>query len=208
MIFDLIMAAAGVRAAPYVVGASFGGVGNGSTFAVALPSGVQPGDILIAVCQSNSSLTWSGDTGWTELVDMGSLPSLRIAIKTAGPSEPSSYTFGTSLSKTSNAHIVAVRGGTFDAIGIVETAQDPLPARSISVAKKDSLLLACFSSASSSVTPTTPSGMGLVAVDSNSIAPSSAVFSEVVQAGASGSRSSSMGSTTGVAGVLLSISPA
>lgn len=208
MIFDLIMAAAGAESAPpYFVDSAFSATPFSTSIVVTKPSTVLSGDLLVAVCQSSSSVSWSGDTGWTELVDLGSTPSLRVAYKVATSSEPSSYTFSQSSSYGSNVHLIVIRGGSIGVAGSFAVNQNPLPAPSIAVSKDNSLLLACFAVNAGYVMPTTPSGMSRIAYDNNQYSPSSAVFSQVVQSGESGSRSSNVSQTSGCAGVLLSISP-
>lgn len=101
---------------------------TGSTLIINKPTGTRQGDLMIAFMCSTSYFPWSGDTGWTEVVDQGSSgPGLRVAYKVAGPSESSSYSFvaaGTT-SKLTGA-ILTYRGASYGATGSLVTYNNPL----------------------------------------------------------------------------------
>lgn len=196
--------------APQFIATTFGGTTYGSSFAVNKPSGTQEGDLMVAVCQAAGPVRWTGDTDWTEIAEQGATsPSLRVAYKIAGVSEPSSYTFTASSSAYNiNAHVLTFRNSAYDVVGTFATGADPLVAPSVTASMDYSLLVASFARSAGLVTPSTPTGMTQIALDNNPGAPSSAVFSQRVAAGATGTRSSSLGSAVSVAGIMLVIKPA
>lgn len=177
---------------------------------ISKPTGTAQNDLMIAImcAEAGKQTSWSGDTGWTEVADQGIRPSLRIAYKVAGPSEGASYTFTPSAGGlTVSGCILTYRYATYDTIGSVATAADPLVASQITVASDFSVLIAAFARSAASITCTTPTGMTARVTQNNATDPSYLVADERVLAGATGTRSSTVGSTTNVAGVLLSIKP-
>jgi hypothetical protein len=99
------------------VGQTYNNPSTGTSVTVDRPSGVQGGDLLIAVCivgRANpiTGQVWTPDSGWTEHFDTY-YRSLNTKIATA--SEPSSYTFSNSLSSGANAVLLlAYRNAVFD----------------------------------------------------------------------------------------------
>lgn len=185
---------------------------SGETLTINKPTGTVDGDLMIAVmnCMSSSGTqTWTGDTGWTEIYDQASAPTLRIAYKVAS-SEGASYTFTNSYALAEcGGTILAYRGAAYDVIGSVVTATGTTPIVAPSITAVGGVLLGCFADRIAGVTFTTPSGMA--SVSSNSVVrPSFNVFSETIVAGATGTRTSTpsggAGSITG--GILLAIKPA
>ena len=205
-IATLIMSSVAGNITPYLVGSTYGTNTGGSSCAAFKPIVAQVGDLLVAVCQADSVVTWTGDTGWTQ-VAVGGPTGMRIAYKVATVSEPSSYTFTASAAIALTCNIFAFRCGAFDVAGAYSSTGSPTVAPSITVSELNSLLLAFFSTQDPSIAPTTPSGMTQIAIDSNATSPSSAVFYQQVNSGASGTRSSSLGSSTKGCGVLISIKP-
>ena len=206
-IATLIMSSVAGNITPYLVGSTYGTNSGVSSCSAFKPAGTQFGDLLVAVCQADSSVTWTGDTGWTQ-VAVGGPTGMRIAYKVATVSEPSIYTFTASISSAMTCNIFAFRCGAFDVAGAFSNpGSTTVTAPSITVSDANSLLLAFFSTQDASVAPTTPSGMTQIAIDSNATSPSSAVFSQQINAGASGTRSSSFGSSIKGCGVLISIKP-
>ena len=202
------MAAAGASSAPYVAGHEFGNTSSGSSVSVNKPSGAQVGDILIAVCQSFLSVSWSfTSSGFTKVASLAQIPSTAIAYKYVTASEPASYFFGSSSNTQQNVFVILIKNGSYDTVGSFSTNSTPIYAPSIVVSKNNSLLLACYARGGQNGDATVPSGMEPVCKDSDANPPSSAVFSQVVNAGSSGSRSSNIGSNVYVSGILLAISP-
>lgn len=187
---------------------------NGSSLSavmVSKPIGTAQGDLMIAFMSKANSVTWTQPSGWTEVADQGSNPSIGISYKVAGPSEPSSYQFSCGGgSGRPKASIVTYRGATFGVIGAFATLAMPISAPSINVSENNSVLLAMFSRGSQDHVWSTPTGMNPVATSTSSDSPSYLVASEVVDAGATGVRTSSIAgvSSSATAAIMLSIKPA
>lgn len=180
-----------------------------STQIVNKPTGTIEGDLMVAVMSRVGATLWAGDTGWTEVADQGATPSLRVAYKVAGASEPSSYTFTMdSSSAAKSAAILTYRYGAYDTIGSFTTGTNPLVLPSISPSVNDSVLFAIGARESGSVTLGTPTGMVAMYTDNSSTGPSFIVCAQYVNSGATGTRSMSTGATTGVSGIMLAIKPA
>jgi hypothetical protein len=181
-----------------------------TTLVINKPTGVQEGDLMVAVMATDSSVTWTGDTSWTEVSDTGNRTGLRIAWKRAGASEGASYTFTSSSSRRLSGVILAYRNATFGTMGTVQDystapSGNIMVAPSITVADPGSRLLAAYANRISSTTYTTPSGMTSRAVDANATAPSWHVFDQEVGAGASGTRSSTASDAKDSACVLFAL---
>lgn len=210
----LVLAPTGsVLPAPTFIASTNNQVSGSSTLTINKPSGTQEGDLMVAVMSrgGTSAQTWTGDTGWTEVADQTTAsPSLRIAYKVAGSSEGSSYSFTCSSSVSPLAGcILTYRGAAYDTIGAFATGSSSLSAPSINTSLPNCVLIASFSRNDVSITCTTPTGMTARVTDSNATAPSYLVADEVFTVvGATGVRTSTVGSTTDVAGILMSIKPA
>lgn len=90
---------------------------------ISRPSGTVSGDLLIAIMFANGAGTWTGDTGWTEVLDSSLSPSHRVAYKTMGSSEPSSYSFTHSDStRALGGFILAYRNAAYELIGTEQRA--------------------------------------------------------------------------------------
>lgn len=174
------------------------------------PAGTIDGDFMVAiVCAAGGADTWTGDTGWTEVADQGASPTLRLAYKAAGASEPSSYTFtSTGSGQLKSGVILTYRYADYDtAAGSFTTAANPLVLSSISPSLSQSRLIACGARASANVTLGTPTSMTARATDSDGSSPSYIVCDQLVPKGPTGTRSVSTGSTSAVAGIMLAIKP-
>jgi hypothetical protein len=180
-----------------------------TTLTIAKPTGTAEGDLMIAFmsCSKLGGVTWTGDTGWTEIADLGSAPSARIAYKVAGASEGASYTF-TPLSPSSSnlsGSILTFRGAAYDTIGTATTT-DLTAIPSVTVAQNNSVLI-CFAAVLDvSITLATPSGMTAIVVDDDATITSSIIATETVNAGATGTKATSA-SAVNRYGVLVSLSP-
>lgn len=174
------------------------------------PAGTIEGDFMVAIVSAAAGAdTWTGDTGWSEVCDQAAIPTLRIAYKIAGASEPTSYTFtSTGSTQLKSGCIITYRYGAYDTIaGSFASATNPLVLPSISASLSQSLLLAVGVRAASGVTLGTPAGMTARVTDSDANAPSYIVCDQRVPKGPAGTRSMSTGSTTNVAGIMLAIKP-
>ena len=184
-----------------------------STVVVNKPTGTAAGDLMImvgAIGSTTAGRTWTGDTGWTEVADQGAIPSLRVAYKVAGASEPSSYTFTISSATGTGiaASILTYRYAAYDTIGAFTSGTDPLVLPSVTATSNLSVLIAAGARAAASITLGTPTGMTARVTDSDATAPSYKICDQSVNAGATGTRSMSTGSAGNVAGIMLVIKPA
>lgn len=184
----------------------------GAALVINKPAGTQAGDLMVAAVAGGTSdtTTWTGDTGWTEVADLASKPNVRLAYKVAGSSEPASYTFTASSGANTNAGcILTYRNATYDTVGAFVTATTPAPAPGITVAANYSRLIGVFANGAVSVTCTTPPGMTARVTDNDATTPSYLVADEIVSLGATGTRTSDIGTiSNGGAGILLAIKPA
>ena len=186
-----------------------GGGGSGQLLTINKPTGTVEGDLMIALMSAETNSTWTGDTGWTEVLDQGTNPSLRVAYKSATASEPSSYTF-TNNSNTNgkSGAILTYRYAAYDVIaGAVTTNANPLVLASISPSLSQSVLIAFGARDGASITLGTPTSMTARVTDADSTSPSYIVCEQRVAKGPTGTRSMSTGSTTNVAGIMLAIKP-
>ena len=182
---------------------------SGSTLTLPIPAGTISGDLMIAVMDANNSGTsWTGDTGWTEVYDQGVNPRLRVAYKVAAAGDSiAAFTISSGSTAYCGGVILTYRNSSFDVIGsgFVTSGSTPIVAPGVNAT--GGLLLACYGQSGITTTSfSTPTGMSLV-VD-NTTGPNFAVFSENVQTGATGDRTSTpAGSIAPSAGILLAIKP-
>jgi len=187
---------------------------SGSTLNISKPSGTIQGDLMVAFMSSGATLsdrTWSVPSGWTELVDQDDPPNFLAAYKVAGASEGSSYTFTMSSSASDIAGtILTYRNAAYDIIGSLSTNSSTLTLASITASLGNSVLIAALFRPSSSVTITQSGGstMDVKVTDNVGDPPSFRIFDELVSAGATGTRSFSMGGSSATVGVMLLIEPA
>lgn len=178
---------------------------NVTTIVITKPTGTVQNDLMLAIMASDNANTWTGDTGWTEIADQGALPSLRMAYKVAGASEGSSYTFTSSNNAKLSGCILTIPGYQYDAVGTFASAADPVVAPSVTASATSGLLIAAFAGKNISLTFTTPSGMAAVCSDSEGNRPSYTIFMKSIDAGATGTISSSCGTGTEVTGALIAL---
>lgn len=202
----ILSALVGAKAAPqFVAYAASTTSGSATSLVIPKPTGVAQGDLLVAV-MSGGAVTWTGDTSWSERIDQGADPSLRVATLEAGGSEPASYTFTASSSAVVVGQILAFRFATYDTIGSIATITGDGDLVMSQITMIGGFLVAgVVSNGQPSRTHTTPAGMTLTEQkfnDSSSIS----CFYQVLAGGATGSRTSTMaGGGGGNAGVLASI---
>jgi len=79
---------------PSLRGSATTGTNTSATVSVSRPSGVVAGDILIALQCNTIGFSGGLPSGWTQIYDDYFAFEARVAIRVAGASEPSSYTFG------------------------------------------------------------------------------------------------------------------
>ena len=196
------------NAPEFVSSSSTQNISNGSTLTISKPFGTFEGDLMVAVMAASSNKgAWPDVTGWTEVADQVNVsPTLRIAYKVAGSSEGSSYTFTNSTNQMSLAGtILTYRYATYDTIGTFATSDIKLDLPSINVATSQSILIAAAARAGASATLGTPAGMTALVIDDDGDAPSRIICDQIAPAGATGTRRVFTNSTSGVAGILLSL---
>lgn len=185
---------------------------SGSSVAVDKPLGTTSGDFLVAILSggSASGVSWTGPAGWAERLDQGVSPSLAVFSKTAGGGEASSYTFTASATVFPAGIILRFNGGQWDVVGAVGTSTGEASTVMPSISSSGGMLLACIAAAESSAQFSTPTGMAEVLYFDYRFAGGMAVFRENVEAGATGSRTSTVSDNfvpTTNAGVLISVAP-
>ena len=189
-----------------------------TTLTINKPTSTTTGDLLIAIMSATngSSSTWTGDTGWTEAIDQAAVPSLRVAYKVAGGSEGASYTFTGSNSSTKLGIIMCYRGVSWDAIGASVSTITGDGALSITGITSNAgagvgILLAAVASGDAVVsTHSVPSGMTLLTSKRESVNNRLlSIFAQNVAAGATGTRSSTIGGGTSDdnGGILMALKP-
>jgi hypothetical protein len=192
----------------FVASASTQNASTGTALTINKPTGTVEGDLMVAVmCASGGNATWTGASAWVETADYTQRPDLRIAYKIAGASEPSSYTFTVSSSLTNSGTILTYRYAAYDTIGTFTAGTNPLILPSISPSESQSILIATGARDAASVTLGTPTSMTARVTDNDGTAPSYIVCDQTVAKGPTGTRSMSTGSTSEVAGIMLSIKP-
>lgn len=177
---------------------------SATSLTVNRPTGTVEGDLMIAIMRATISVTWTGATGWTEVADEGSAPSLRIAYRVAGPSEGSSYTFtSTSGTGTRVGYILTYRGAAYDAIGAFRETT-PITVTGPTASASASILLGAAVATSSSDT-----GLSVPSFTTVRVSGSTAVIVErYVEAGPTGTLSFGNTDTGSNSGIALTIKPA
>lgn len=195
----------------FVASASTQNTSTGSSLVINKPTGTAQNDLMIAImCSGDSaSSTWTGDTGWTEIVDENNRPNIRIAYKVAGASEGSSYTFTASAgTNIASGSILTYRNAAYDTVGTFAEAVDPIVASGITVASDFCILIGAFAIGAASITCSTPTGMTARVTNNDATTPSYLIADQYVVSGVTNSRSSTAGSSARTAGILMSIKPA
>lgn len=199
------------QSGPFLISqASTQNTSNSTSLVINKPSGTREGDLLVAFMNAPAAITWTGDTGWTEVADQGASPATRVAYKVAGASEGASYTFTLSSTSTGSGTIVAYRNAAYDAIGTIASAANPLVVGAVTASVNYARVVSTASRGAASITITGPATMETVFIDNDATSPSRLVEQDQFCAlsGSSGTRSFVVGSATAVSGVLTSIKPA
>lgn len=183
-------------------GYSSGQATASSTLTIARPSAASPGTLLTAFIVDDDGRTITPPSGWTTRIDINGGSARRaIYTKIAGDSEPANYTWTLSGSDDVQGYILAWGSATYDAIGTIGSLASPSVAPSVTVTAASSIVLAWYSRGGiASMTFSTPSGYTALVSDSDASNPSSAIFYKEVNAGATGTASSTPtgGSASGV----------
>lgn len=184
---------------------------SGTTVVVNKPTGTLDGHLMIAFMgsASSSNSTWTGDTGWTEILDQGVSPNLRIAYKIAA-SEPTTYTFTTTVSNPLYGCILTYANASYDAIGTITTGANPLVISAVTASVTNCMLLGVGMRNLASLTITPPGSMTTRITNNDASGPSLCIAEEqLTSSGSSGTRTfSGFSNTNNVGGVLLTIKPA
>lgn len=162
MLSDGMLLGVGGNAGPVFVAEASAEAANTVTLTVNKPAGTASGDLMIAVVWGNS-FTALTLTGWTQVFISTSFSNdLAVFTKTAGGSEPSTYSF-TGTQNVRTGTIVTYRGGV-GAIDVQGTGVNSAPSTAISTALSitttiSGVLLATFNNAGPRTVSTPPSGM-------------------------------------------------
>lgn len=191
--------------APSLVGVSSVAAGSTNSLVLTVPTHL-PGDLLLAFMVGSFSGTsdWT-QASWIQLYDRNGNGGPAIFYKIAGSSEPSTYTFSQANNNSYSGAMAVFRNAQVDVVGTAALDTDPLVAPSISVSENNSILIGFYGANSASRTPSTPTGMSNIIMDNNASSPSFAVFTQTVNLGSSGTRSSTIGNNNATTGILLSL---
>lgn len=184
-----------------------------TSFTINKPSGVVSGDLLVAIMgATGGDITWTGDTDWTEALDQGAKPNLRVAYKAVTGSEGASFTFTASSAAEYVGQILAFRAASYDQIGSIVTRTGNGALAMPGITAVDGIVIAAASTADDlTSTYSVPSGMTLIKKNENMThGVSISTWYEFVIAGATGDLTSTI-STVGAgdpsAGVLIGVKP-
>ncbi len=181
---------------------------NTASLVLNKPTGTADGDLMVAFMWGRlSATTWTGDTGWTEALDQGAAPAMRVAWKVAA-SEGSSYTFTASSSAERPAGaILTYRKASIDAVGAsVVTTADASAIVASGVTAAGGILLAFYASAIAPDTFTTPTGMASVTgLITDTFDNAGNIFAQKITAGSTGTRSSTPSASAAHGGILISL---
>lgn len=167
------------------------GVSNVSSITVNIPAGTVDGDLMLALLNSSGgSPVWTA-SGWTPITENDTRNAI-IMVKTAS-SEGASQQFNSSQSEKLSATIVTYKNAKLGFTGSFGSMANPAIAPSSTVPVVPAALVGFFNSERSGATFSTPTGM--TAVASETAAAAFAIFDQVVTAGASGTRSSTLSGT-------------
>lgn len=183
--------------------------GASTTIVVNRPSGVQDGDLMIAVMVTPGFRTTTGPAGWSKVLTQETSTVMDAFTKTAS-SEPADYTFTLSAAANPAIQILAFRNAAFDVVGslgtITGTGDITIPA----ITSDGGLVVAAVGgiSSSSGSTTSTPSGMTLIHIETQdgSTYTKMATFLQKVSSGSTGTRTSTIGvNNIYSAGVLIGV---
>lgn len=144
MLFHSIQGACGFVATPttptFVSYDIFATTSSATSFTVNAPTSISSGNLLIAVANFNagSAATLTAPSGWTVV---NTTANRFFAHKVATGSEPSSYTFTTSVSAAGTVAVMNFSGAAIDVFGTTSAASTNPTAPSITLAQNNSLVL-------------------------------------------------------------------
>lgn len=185
-------------------------VANGNSLVLNVPSGTQPGDLLIAIMSPGGGTGAFTQASFTFAVSATARGSPSVAYKeVTTTAEPASYTFTCSTLRTLSGVIIAYRNAGFDVAGSVSTsAGGSIIVNGITPSKSDSILFAA-GAVDGQETITAPTGMTtLIDGTTDATNPDFSIFSRASRAVASGNQTIGFSGTNSNGGVLFSIIPA
>jgi hypothetical protein len=183
---------------------------SSTTLTLDVPSGVQVGDLLIAVVSAGGGSV--GDwiqTSFTWAVEQNNaVPNLAVAYRIATTSEPASYNFTTTNSRNLGGTMLLYRNAIWDKIGtlLIDGNAGSMTATGVTSAKSDSLLFGVWSTPTNGTTISTPTGMTPL-VDQSATAPAYEIFTQNISSGATGDKTSTVGGSNASAAVLWNLIP-
>jgi hypothetical protein len=172
-----------------------------TTHVMNVPSGTANDDLMLLYIAASANSSFTVPTGWTLVLNTVAL----LICRRIASSEPASYTVTTS-NLACTGYIATYRNAVFDVVGSSSIESSPSNAPSITVSNDNSVVLDFAIGRNASVTFTTPTGFSSIASESNTTSPSSALFSRVFNAGATGTVSTTLSAGAGFS-VLLAIRP-
>lgn len=184
-----------------------------TTLTIYRPTGTAAGDIMISWMTASDVNSWTGPTTpttWTEILDGDTSNPMRVIYRIATAADISGSGEWT-VTHASTAILVAVTASfrycAYDTIGSCAASANPTVAPQITAAQGNSLLLACYA-CTEYLDFGAPSGMSYINGYVYSEKPSIKLFSQSINAGATGTKSSVSGASGTNTGVLLSLKPA
>ena len=180
--------------------------GSAKSITITTPTSTANGNLLIAFVQnaSTSNNQWDTITGWTQVFE-GNGFAIYYQLLTTAPA--ANYTFTTQITGNLDGYLVAYSGAQYDTVGAISSSATPSVAPAITVSAANSVVLDFIGSPSGSITFGTPTGFSAVNSDSDATTPSSAIFAKSVNAGSTGTVSSTPSSGS-ARSILVSINPA
>lgn len=156
-----------------------------ASVAVAVPSGTQEGDLIIAILGHQATTpAFTLLSGWTNIRASATGLYTRVMCRTYTASDGSSYTFTLASSVAAKSVILLrIPAAVLDSVGTISTTSPPSPA---SVSAAGGLLIGVFRTIEPTASWTAPAGMSQQAI-ANTIS-NICVFSERIAAGDTGAR--------------------
>jgi hypothetical protein len=162
---------------------------SNTSLALDVPTGVQPGDLLVLVASSNSTATNAlimPSEFSSEYVTSVDQPFAKVRSRIAGASEPSSYNVGASVSSVRTAFMAAFRNASLvaqiDAVRVISGSSSSVTTPTLTV-DAGSLAMAVFLLEGSNYAMVSgPSEMTEIVPYNNSVAAGIAAYIEEIEA--------------------------
>ena len=137
---------------------------SGTTLTINKPTGVNNGDLLIAVLVANATNGWNQLTGWTRLNNITVDPSVSVQYRIADSTEGASFGFVGGSVRASGT-IMRFTGAGVPYVGTSNASSgtvSPQTAPSVTITSNFSLQLSVFTSDTASITWTGVDGTSIV----------------------------------------------